>query len=70
MTTLSVSVWHNVARGHDGRPTAMLDGYRPGDPMVCVFRYQVAADGRRPETIAEDTFAAFKATPPALTTQT
>jgi hypothetical protein len=63
MTTLTITVWHNVTRDHAGRPTAMLDGYRPGDPMVCVFRYQVAADRRRPEAIAEDAFAAFNGHP-------
>jgi hypothetical protein len=63
MTTLTITVWHNVARGHAGRPTAMLNGYRPGDPMVCVFRYQVAADRRSPEAIAEEAFAAFNGHP-------
>jgi len=36
----------------------MLDGYQPGDPVVCVFAYQASA-GRAAEEIAEEAFAIF-----------
>jgi hypothetical protein len=35
----------------------MLDGYQPGNPMVCVFAYQADPAGRSPEAIAEEAFA-------------
>jgi len=35
----------------------MLDGYRPGDPMVRVFTYQADPAGRSPEAVAEEAFA-------------
>jgi hypothetical protein len=63
MTRVTVSIWHNVARDHAGRHTAPLDGFTPGDPMVRVFTYQATADGRSPEAIAEDAFAAFNGHP-------
>lgn len=59
MTWITVSIFHNVARGQDGRPTALLDGFTPGDPMVRVFTYRIPAGGRPPEVVAEDAFAAF-----------
>jgi hypothetical protein len=68
MTTVTVTIWHNVARDQAGRRTAPLDGYRPGDPMVRVFTYQAAADGRPPETIADDAYAAFNGHPPGTET--
>jgi len=37
---ITVTIWHNVAFDDQGRHTAMLDGYQPGDPVVCVFAYQ------------------------------
>ena len=43
---ITVTIWHNVAFDGQGRHTAMLDGYQPGDPMVAVFAYQ--ADPGRP----------------------
>jgi hypothetical protein len=54
----TVTIWHNVAHDAEGRHTAMLDGYRPGDPMVRVFAYQ-ASPGRPAEEIAEEAFAIF-----------
>ena len=41
----------------EGRPTGMLDGYQPGDPVVRVFTYQADPAGRDPEQIAEEAFA-------------
>jgi hypothetical protein len=55
MTTITVTIWHNVAVDGQGRHTGMLEGYRPGDPMVRVFTYQ--ADPAGPEEIAEEAFA-------------
>jgi hypothetical protein len=57
MTSITVSIWHNVARDQAGRHTAPLDGFTPGDPMVRVFTYQALPRGRSPEAIAEDAFA-------------
>jgi hypothetical protein len=54
---ITVTVFHNVARDGDGRPTGMLDGYQPGDPMVRVFTYQADPAGRSAEVIAEEAFA-------------
>ena len=54
---ITVSIWHNVAADAQGRHTAMLDGYQPGNPMVRVFAYQADPAGRSPETIAEEAFA-------------
>ena len=54
---ITVTIWHNVARDGEGRPTGMLDGYQPGDPMVRVFTYQADPAGRDPEEIAEEAFA-------------
>jgi len=56
---ITVTIWHNVAHDGEGRPTAMLDGYRPGDPMVRVFTYQADPAGRPPEEIAEEAFGTF-----------
>ncbi len=56
---ITVTIWHNVARDGEGRPTAMLDGYRPGDPVVRVFTYQADPAGRDPEQIAEEAFAIY-----------
>ena len=53
---ITVSVWHNVATDAQGRHTGMLDGYQPGNPMVCVFAYQAGPAGRSPEAIAEEAF--------------
>jgi hypothetical protein len=54
---ITVTVWHNVAFDDQGRHTAMLDGYQPGDPVVRVFAYQADPTGRPPEAIAEEAFA-------------
>jgi hypothetical protein len=59
MTTITVTVWHNVARDHEGRHTGMLEGYQPGDPVVRVFTYQAGPAGRLPEEIAEEAFEMF-----------
>lgn len=53
---ITVTIWHNVAEDEQGRHNAMLDGYRPGDPVVRVFAYQADPAGG-PETVAEDAFA-------------
>lgn len=63
MTLITVTVFHNVARSQDGRPTALLDGFTPGDPVVRVFTCQIPAGGQSPEAIAEDAFAAFNGHP-------
>ena len=55
---ITVTIWHNVAFDAQGRHTAMLDGYQPGDPMVCVFAYQ-ASPGRSAEEIADEAFDTF-----------
>ena len=55
---ITVTIWHNVAFDDQGRHTAMLDGYQPGDPVVRVFAYQ-ASPGRPAEQIAEEAFAIF-----------
>jgi hypothetical protein len=55
---ITVTIWHNVAFDEQGRHTAMLDGYQPGDPMVCVFAYQ-ASPGRSAEEIADEAFDTF-----------
>ena len=56
---ITVTVWHNVATDAQGRHTGMLDGYQPGNPMVCVFAYQADPAGRSPEAIAEEAFDTF-----------
>jgi hypothetical protein len=43
---ITVTVFHNVARDGQGRPTGMLDGYQPCDPIVRVFTYQADPAGR------------------------
>lgn len=58
MTTITVTIWHNAAVDGQGRHTAMLEGYRPGDPMVRVFTYQ-ADPAAGPEEIAEEALAAY-----------
>ena len=55
---ITVTIWHNVAFDGQGRHTAMLDGYQPGDPVVAVFAYQ-ADPGRPAEGIAAEAFAIF-----------
>jgi len=56
---ITVTIWHNVAFDGQGRHTAMLDGYQPGDPVVAVFTYQAGPAGRTAEEIAEEAFAIF-----------
>ncbi len=55
---ITVTIWHNVAFDDQGRHTAMLDGYQPGDRVVRVFAYQ-ASPGRSAEELAEEAFAIF-----------
>ena len=57
---ITVTIWHNFAS--DGRHTAMLDGYQPGDPVVRAFAYQ-ADPGRSAEETAEEAFAIFNDQP-------
>jgi hypothetical protein len=57
--SITVTIWHNVAFDGQGRHTAMLDGYQPGDPMVRVFAYQAAPAGRTAEQIADEAFDTF-----------
>ena len=59
---ITVIIWHSAARDHEGRPTRMLEGYQPGDPVVRVFAYR-ADPGRSPEEIAEEAFAIFNGQP-------
>jgi hypothetical protein len=56
---ITVTIWHNVAHDGEGRHSAMLDGYQPGDPMVRVFTYQAHPAGRTPEEIADEAFDTF-----------
>ena len=56
---ITVTIWHNVAFDDQGRHTAMLDGYQPGDPVVRVFAYQADPAGRPPEEIADEAFDTF-----------
>ncbi len=56
MTTITVTIWHNVALDGQGHHTGMLEGYQPGDPVVRVFTYQ-ANLAASPEQIAEEAFA-------------
>jgi hypothetical protein len=53
---ITVTIWHNVALDGQGHHTGMLEGYRPGDPVVRVFTYQAALVGS-PEEVAEQAFA-------------
>jgi len=59
---ITVTIWHNVAFDGQGRHTAMLDGYQPGDPVVRVFAYQ-ASPGRPAEEIADEAFDIFTGHP-------
>ena len=59
---ITVTIWHNVAFDGQGRHTAMLDGYQPGDPVVRVFAYE-ADPGRPAEEIADEAFAIFTGHP-------
>lgn len=59
---ITVTIWHNTAADEQGRTTAMLDGYRPGDPMVAVFTYQADPVGG-PEAVAEEAFGIFNGHP-------
>jgi hypothetical protein len=61
---ITVTIWHNVAHDGEGRPSGMLDGYRPGDPVVRVFAYEADPGGRAPEEIAEEAFAICNGHPP------
>jgi hypothetical protein len=63
---ITVTIWHNVARDHEGRHTGMLDGHQPGDPMVRVFTYQATAGCRSPQERADDAYEAFNADPEML----
>jgi len=56
---ITITIFHNVARDGDGRPTGMLDGYQTGDPVVRVFTYQADPAGRDPEQLAEEAFAIY-----------
>jgi hypothetical protein len=52
---ITITIWHNATRDGQDRPTAMIDGYQDGDPMVRVFAYQ-ADPAEEPEMIAEKAF--------------
>jgi hypothetical protein len=56
---ITLTIWHNVAHDGEGRPSGMLDGYRPGDPVVRVFAYEADPAGRAPKEIAEEAFAIY-----------
>jgi hypothetical protein len=56
---ITVTIWHNVAFDAEGRHTAMLDGYQPGDPVVAAFTYQADPAGRTAEQIAAEAFDIF-----------
>jgi hypothetical protein len=59
---ITVTIWHNVAFDDQGRHTAMLDGYQPGDPVVRVFAYQ-ADSGWPADEIADEAFDIFTGHP-------
>lgn len=63
MTTITVTIWHNVASDQDDRPGPFLVGFTPDDPMVRVFAHHVAG-GRTAESVAEEAFATFNGHPP------
>ena len=56
---ITVTIWHNVAHDAEGRHSAMLDGYQPGDPVVRVFTYQADPAGRTAQEIANEAFDTF-----------
>ena len=56
---ITVTIWHNVALDAEGRHTAMLDGYQPGDPVVAVFTYQADPAGRTAEQIADEAYDTY-----------
>ena len=56
---ITVTIWHNVAFDGQGRHTAMVDGYQPGDPVVRVFAYQADPAGRTAAEIADEAFDTF-----------
>ncbi len=56
---VALTIWHNVAHDAEGRHTAMLDGYQPGDPVVAVFTYQADPAGRTAEQIADEAYDTF-----------
>ena len=56
---ITVTIWHNTTVDGQGRHTAMMDGYQPGDPMVAVFTYQADPAGRSAEQIAAEAFDTF-----------
>jgi hypothetical protein len=60
---ITLTIWHNVAHDAEGRHTAMLDGYQPGDPVVAVFTYQADPAGRTAEQIADEAFDIFTGHP-------
>jgi hypothetical protein len=58
---VQVIVYHNVARGPDGR-CINFDGYKPGQPLVPVFSYDADPAGSGLpglQVIAEQAFEAF-----------
>jgi hypothetical protein len=60
---ITVTIWRSVAHDAQGRQTAMLDGYQPGDPMVAVFTYQADPAGRPTEQIVAEVFDTFNDRP-------
>ena len=56
---ITVTIWHNTTVDGQGRHTAMMDGYQPGDPMVAVFTYQADPAGRSAEQIAAEASETF-----------
>ena len=56
--SITVCIWHNVTRDEAGRHTGP-SGFSVGDQMVKVFTYTTPLNGRTPEAVAEDAFAAF-----------
>jgi hypothetical protein len=61
---ITVTIWHNVAHDSEGRHSAMLDGYQPGDPVVRVFTYQAEPAGRTAQEVADEAFDTFNDHPP------
>jgi hypothetical protein len=58
----TVTIWHNVAFDGQGRHTAMLGGYQPGDPVVRVFAYRTDP-GRPADEVADEAFDIFTGHP-------
>ena len=76
MTTVTITIFHNIARDQHGRPTGMLDGYQPGDPSSASSPTRPAPPGghrrrsperRSPSATATPTTQPTRSCPAAIT---